>query len=221
MKLNRFIDHTLLKPTATPEDIKQLCHEALEYQFYSVCVNSSFVSYCYDFLKDSDVKICSVVGFPLGACSTKVKIFEAENAIHEGASEIDMVLNLGCLKAGHTLKVLQEINQLKTAIGNNTLKVIIETSYLTDAEKKTACELAVKAGTDFVKTSTGFGPGGATLADAKLMLEALRGKAQVKASGGIRDFETAMQYINLGVGRIGTSHGVAIVTGFHHLNNRN
>lgn len=221
MKLNKFIDHTLLKPTATPEDIRQLCQEALEYQFYSVCVNSSFVPFCKEFLKESDVKICSVVGFPLGGSSTKSKIFEAENAISEGASEIDMVLNLGCLKAGHTLKVLQEINQLKTAIGNHTLKVIIETCYLTDAEKKTACELTVKAGADFVKTSTGFGPGGATFSDVKLMLDALHGKAQVKASGGIRDFETAMQYINLGVSRIGTSNGIAIVTGFHHFNNKN
>ncbi|CEN33674.1 deoxyribose-phosphate aldolase [Capnocytophaga cynodegmi] len=213
MKLNKFIDHTLLKANATISEIETLCKEAVTYDFFSVCVNSAFVPYAKDFLKGTDVNVCSVVGFPLGAMSLKSKVFETEQALADGANEIDMVINVGLLKSGEVDKVREEIVQIKKACGNNVLKVILETCYLTDEEKKLACKLSVEAGADFVKTSTGFGTGGATLSDVQLMKEAVNGKAKIKASGGVRDFQTAKQYIDLGVERIGTSNGIAIVTG--------
>ena len=211
MQLNSFIDHTLLKPTATEADIEQLCREAIDYNFFSVCVNSSYICLANRFLKESDVQICSVVGFPLGAMSSRAKIYETERAMTDGANEIDMVLNLGFLKSGRHNDVLQEIAFIKNTIGNNVLKVILETCYLTDSEKELACKLAVEAGADFVKTSTGFGTGGATEADILLMQHAVKGEAKLKASGGIRDAETAMKFIDLGVHRLGTSRGIAIV----------
>lgn len=213
MKLNKFIDHTLLKANATISEIETLCKEAVMYDFFSVCVNSAFVPYAKDFLKDTDINVCSVVGFPLGAMSLKSKVFETEQALADGANEIDMVINVGLLKSGEVDKVREEIAQIKKVCGNNVLKVILETCYLTDEEKKLACKLSVEAGADFVKTSTGFGAGGATLSDVQLMREAVNGKAKIKASGGVRDFQTAKQYIDLGVERIGTSNGIAIVTG--------
>ncbi|GET45174.1 deoxyribose-phosphate aldolase [Capnocytophaga felis] len=213
MKLNKYIDHTLLKATATVSEIENLCAEAVKYDFFSVCVNSGYVSYAKEFLKGTEIKVCSVVGFPLGAMSTAAKVFETERAIADGADEIDMVINVGWLQSGEVEKVREEIALIKKACGNKVLKVILETCYLTDDEKRLACELSVKAGADFVKTSTGFGSGGATISDVQLMKEAVNGNAKIKASGGVRDFQTAKQYIDLGVERIGTSNGIAIVTG--------
>ncbi|GJH41565.1 deoxyribose-phosphate aldolase [Capnocytophaga sp. HP1101] len=214
MELNKLIDHTLLKATATIAEIETLCREAVEYDFYSVCVNSGYVATAKNFLAGTDIKVCSVVGFPLGAMSAKAKLFETEQALKDGSNEIDMVINVGWLKSGEVDKVREEIAALKQAVGTNrVLKVIIETCYLTDEEKRLACHLALEAGADFVKTSTGFGTGGATLADVKLMKECVQDKAKIKASGGIRDYETAMQYVNLGVQRIGTSNGIAILKG--------
>ncbi|UOB17640.1 deoxyribose-phosphate aldolase [Abyssalbus ytuae] len=219
MKLNKFIDHTLLKPVATPEEIEILCNEAVKYDFFSVCVNSCHVSFATKLLSDTNVKVCTVVGFPLGAMCTRAKAFEAENAVKDGAAEIDMVMNLGWLKSNRPLKVIQDIAEIKKAIGENVLKVIIETCYLTDEEKKLASELAIKANADFVKTSTGFGNGGATLPDIDIIKKAIHSQAKIKASGGIRDFDTAIQYIKAGVSRIGTSNGINIVTGFHQKTN--
>ncbi len=213
MKLNKFIDHTLLKATATIAEIETLCKKAVKYDFFSVCVNSCYVSYAKNFLKGTDINVCSVIGFPLGAMSLRSKVFETEQAIADGADEIDMVINVGLLKSGEIEQVLNEITQIKKACGERVLKVILETCYLTDEEKRLACELSVKAGADFVKTSTGFGSGGATVEDVILMKQAVSGKAKIKASGGVRDFETAMKYVDLGVQRIGTSNGIAIVTG--------
>lgn len=216
MKISKFIDHTILKASATREDIKKLCDEAKEYGFYSVCVNGANVEYAFSQVKDSDVKVvkvAAVVGFPLGAMATDVKVFEAKKAIEDGASEIDMVINVGALKDKDYELVENEIRRIKEAIGKNVLKVIIETCYLTDEEKVKACELAVNANADFVKTSTGFGTGGATFEDVELMKKTVGNKAKVKASGGVRDFETAKKYIELGAERLGTSSGIAIVTG--------
>ena len=214
MELNKLIDHTLLKATATISEIETLCKEAVEYDFYSVCVNSGYVATAKKFLTGTDIKVCSVVGFPLGAMSAKAKYFETGEALADGADEIDMVLNVGWLKSEKTNQVLDEIIALKRCVGENrVLKVILETCYLTDEEKRLACRLALDAKADFVKTSTGFGTGGATLADVKMMKECVQHKAKVKASGGIRDYETAMQYVNLGVERIGTSNGIAILKG--------
>ncbi|MGS2739405.1 deoxyribose-phosphate aldolase [Sinomicrobium sp. M5D2P17] len=215
MRINQYIDHTLLKPTATLRDIEKLCQEAADYRFYSVCVHSCHVLQARELLIDyTDVHVCSVVGFPLGAMSNRSKLFEAEQAVADGADEIDMVLNLGWLKSGNPGKVLQEINAIKKAIGTRILKVIIETCYLDDKEKTLASTLVADAGADFVKTSTGFGSGGATFHDIELMRTAVKGRVQLKASGGIKSFEVAKKYIDLGVTRIGTSSGIAIVEGY-------
>lgn len=213
MQIAKYIDHTLLKPMATCLDIEQLCKEALQYRFHSVCVNSCYVSLASELLKASEVNVCSVIGFPLGAMSTRAKLFEAERALTDGTDEIDMVMNIGWLKSKRTKEVLQEISFIKKEAGNHILKVILETCYLDEAEKKLACKICVDAGADFVKTSTGFGSGGATIEDIKLMKNAVKGDAKIKASGGIRDRETALEYIYLGVDRIGTSNSIAIVTG--------
>ena len=213
MEINKFIDHTILKATATKEDVKKLCDEAKEYGFYSVCVNGANVEYAFSQVKDSDVKVAVVVGFPLGAMATDAKVFEAKKAIEDGASEIDMVINVGALKDKDYDLVENEIRKIKETIGSNVLKVIIETCYLTDDEKVKACELSVNAKADFVKTSTGFGTGGATFEDVELMKKTVGDKAEVKASGGVKDLETAKKYIELGATRLGTSSGIAIVTG--------
>ena len=206
MELNKLIDHTLLKATATISEIETLCKEAVEYDFYSVCVNSGYVATAKKFLAGTDIKVCSVVGFPLGAMSAKAKYFETGEALADGADEIDMVLNVGWLKSGEVNQVLDEIIALKRCVGENrVLKVILETCYLTDEEKRLACRLALDAQADFVKTSTGFGTGGATLADVQLIREVVGDRAKIKASGGIRDKQTALQYISLGVDRIGAS----------------
>lgn len=213
MHISRYIDHTLLKATATENDILQLCKEAAEYGFYAVCVNSCYVPLCKKSLAGLDIKIASVIGFPLGAMSAIAKSEEAKIAVADGAEEVDMVINIGVLKSGKYSEVESEIRLVKQAIGEKTLKVIIETCYLTEEEKKIATQLSVNAGADFVKTSTGFGTGGATAEDVLLMRSVTQGKIKIKASGGIRDYETAKKYIDLGVTRIGTSNGIQIITG--------
>ena len=201
MNLAKYIDYTLLKATATPAQIEKLCQEARQYGFFSVCVNSGYVP----LVAQAEVKVCTVVGFPLGAMSTQGKLHEASTALAEGADEVDMVINLGLLLSGQTAKVRDEIALLKKETADKVLKVIIETCYLTDEQKRLASQLCVEAGADFVKTSTGFGTAGATLADVQLIKEVVGDKALIKASGGIRDRETALQYIALGVSRIGAS----------------
>ena len=211
MELNKYIDHTLLKSTAEPVDIERLCKEAIEYNFYAVCVNGCYVKLANSLLKKSNVKIASVVGFPLGAMSTESKTSEAENAVNDGADEIDMVINLGKLKAKEYTYIENEIRKIKEILGDKILKVIIEASELKNEEKIIACELAEKAGADFVKTSTGFASGGAKVEDVKLMKSAISDRMKIKASGGIRDQETAKNYIELGVSRIGTSSSIYLV----------
>lgn len=211
MGLNKYIDHTILKATASGTDVQKLCEEAIEHEFYSVCVNGCYVADAKHLLQGTDVKIAAVVGFPLGAMTTAAKIFEAKEAVENGASEIDMVINVAKLKDGEFEYVENEIRQIKEAIGDNVLKVIIETCYLTDEEKVKACELSLAAKADFVKTSTGFGTDGATYEDVKLMKSVVGDNAKVKASGGVRDKETAQKYINLGAERLGTSSGIDIV----------
>lgn len=205
MDIAKYIDYTLLKATATPANIEKLCKEALEYGFYSVCVNSGYVPLAAEQLKGSKVKVCTVVGFPLGAMSTQAKLYETSVALSQGAQEIDMVLNVGLFLSGNVAKVLDEIALLKQETGDRVLKVIIETCYLNDDQKRLASQVCVDAGADFVKTSTGFGTGGATLADVQLIREIVGDRAKIKASGGIRDKQTALQYISLGVDRIGAS----------------
>ncbi|HET8885986.1 MAG TPA: deoxyribose-phosphate aldolase [Salinimicrobium sp.] len=212
MQLNNYIDHTLLKPTATSKDIFQLCKEAKEHQFYAVCVNGCYVETSKMELGESSVKIAAVVGFPLGAMSTISKIEEAKEAVFRGADEIDMVINIGWVKSEEMSKVETEIFQLKKSIGNTILKVIIETCYLSEEEKIKACKAAMNAGADFVKTSTGFGTGGATFEDVKLMKEVVGNKVKIKASGGIKDSETAKKFIDLGADRLGTSAGITIIS---------
>ena len=211
MGLNKYIDHTILKATASSADVQKLCEEAIEHEFYSVCVNGCYVADAKHLLQGTDVKVAAVVGFPLGAMTTASKVFEAKEAIENGASEIDMVINVAKLKDGEFDYVENEIRLIKEAIGNNVLKVIIETCYLTDEEKVKACELSLVAKADFVKTSTGFGTGGATYEDVKLMKSVVGDNAKVKASGGVRDKKTAQKYVDLGAERLGTSSGIEIV----------
>ena len=211
MGLNKYIDHTILKATASGTDVQKLCEEAIEHEFYSVCVNGCYVVDAKHLLQGTDVKIAAVVGFPLGAMTTAAKVFEAKEAVENGASEIDMVINVAKLKDGEFKYVENEIRQIKEAIGDNVLKVIIETCYLTDEEKVKACELSLAAKADFVKTSTGFGTDGATYEDVKLMKSVVGDNAKVKASGGVRDKETAQKYVDLGAERLGTSSGIEIV----------
>lgn len=211
MGLNKYIDHTILKATASSSDVQKLCEEAIEHEFYSVCVNGCYVADAKHLLQGTDVKVAAVVGFPLGAMTTAAKVFEAKDAVENGASEIDMVINVAKLKDGEFEFVKNEIRQIKEAIGDNVLKVIIETCYLTDEEKVKACELSLAAKADFVKTSTGFGTDGATYEDVKLMKSVVGDNAKVKASGGVRDKETAQKYVDLGAERLGTSSGIDIV----------
>ncbi len=213
MELNKYIDHTLLKATATADDIIKLCDEAKKHVFYAVCINSCYVTLAKKELKGSDVKIATVVGFPLGASAPESKVREATIAIDHGADEIDMVMNIGFLKSQWPEAVTKEIEEIKKAIDSKVLKVILETCYLSDEEIKTACQLAKKAGADFVKTSTGFGTGGATEHVVKLMLDEVGDSLKIKASGGIKNAEVAKRYIEMGVSRIGTSSGIEIVSG--------
>lgn len=212
--INQYIDHTLLKATATKDAIIKLCNEAKEYEFFSVCVNSYYVTLAKEQLKNSSVKICSVIGFPLGAMSTSAKVKEAEQALKDGADEIDMVLNIGLLKSKDFDAVWEDIEAVKAIMPNNVLKVILETCYLEELEIIKASELAIQSGADFIKTSTGFGTRGATINDVILMKSAAKNSnIKIKASGGIRDYKTAMEFINLGVERLGVSSGIAIMNG--------
>lgn len=213
MKLNKLIDHTLLKPEATKAQIEKLCSEAGKYDFKSVCVNPYYVKYAKELLKGSDVLVCTVIGFPLGQNTTAIKVAETKDAIKNGADEIDMVINIGALKSKDEDYVLNEIKEIKNACKGKTLKVIIETCLLTDEEKITACKLSKEAGADFVKTSTGFSTHGATVEDVKLMRKTVGEDMGVKASGGIRDRETALKMVEAGATRLGVSAGVAIVKG--------
>ena len=209
----KLIDHTLLKPNATRADIHRLCEEARQYGFFSVCINPVWVSYAKELLKGSDVKVCTVIGFPLGANTTAVKVYETQDALKNGADEVDMVINIGALKAQDYDTVLQDIQAVRQASLGHVLKVIIETSQLTDEEKVKACEISAQAKADFVKTSTGFTGGGATAPDVALMRKSVPPSVQVKASGGVRtraDFDTM---VAAGATRIGASSGVKIIEG--------
>ena len=212
MNINKYIDHTILKPEATEADIKNLCDEALDYDFMSVCIQPYWVSKAAAFLTGSDVKVCTVVGFPHGANTAEVKTFEAKQAVQNGAHEVDMVINIGALKEKSYDVVRHEIASIAEAVkGQAILKVIIETALLTDEEKVAACEIAKEAGADLVKTSTGFSTGGATLADIRLMRQTVGPDMGVKASGGVRSYEDAQNFIEAGATRLGASSGKAIV----------
>ena len=212
MNIAQMIDHSLLKSEVTKEEIRRLCEEGKKYGFASVCVNPVWVSLCADFLRGSSVRICTVSGFPLGANKTETKVKEAEIAIKEGADEIDMVANIGALKSGDFKLVEEDIKAVRQAIGKEKiLKVIIETAVLTNEEKTRATQIIIDCGADFVKTSTGFGYPGATVEDVKLLKKVVGDKIGIKASGGIRDYETALKLIQAGATRIGTSSGVKIV----------
>ncbi len=213
MRINKFIDHTLLAADADEKRIEKLCEEAKEYDFASVCVNSCWVGRCADLLKDTDVNVCTVVGFPLGAMATESKAFEAHKAVLDGADEIDMVLNVGYMKSGMLDAAEEDIRKVKEACGGKLLKVILETCLLTDDEKVAACQLAEKAGADYVKTSTGFSKGGATVHDVELMRKTVGDRLGVKASGGIRDASSAAAMIKAGASRLGCSAGIAIMNG--------
>ncbi len=214
----KHIDHTLLKAVATTEDILNLCNEAKEHNFKSVCVNPSWIETCKEALQGTEVLVCTVVGFPLGSNSTKVKVYETKEAIKSGADEIDMVVNVGKVKEADYKYVKAEIRKIKKACGDKTLKVIIETCYLTPAEIKKVSAQAKMAGADFVKTSTGFGTGGATVADVKTMVKAVKGEIEVKASGGVRTLEDYNAMVEAGATRIGTSNGVSLVGGNNDSN---
>ncbi len=211
MNIASMIDHTALKPETTKAQIEKLCSEAIEFGFASVCVNPSYVSLCSQLLKDSKIKVCTVIGFPLGATTTAVKAYEASEAIQNGAREVDMVINVGAVKSGDLDYVKKDIEAVvQAAKGKALVKVILETCLLTDEEKKVCCRICKEAGADFVKTSTGFSTGGATVEDIRLMREIVKPNLGVKASGGIRDYETAKAMVDAGASRIGASASVAI-----------
>ena len=213
MAYNKLIDHTLLKADAKYEDVVKLCDEARQFDFMSVCVNPHFIPTCKKLLKGSDVKVCTVIGFPLGQTLSAVKVYETEQAIKAGADEIDMVINISNLKAGRDDLVKEEISAIKRACDGRLLKVIIETCLLTDEEKERVCRIAVSAGADFVKTSTGFSTGGATIEDVALMRKVVGPHLGVKASGGVRSLEDLEKMVKAGANRIGTSGGVKIMSG--------
>ncbi len=210
--VGRYVDHTLLKPNATQEEVAKLCEEARAFCFASVCVNPTYVALCAKLLAGSGVKVCTVIGFPLGSTTPTVKAIEARDAIANGADEVDMVINVGALKSGNDAAVFDDIRAVREASRGRVLKVILETSLLSDEEKVRACAMSKKAGADFVKTSTGFGGGGATVEDIRLMRETVGPLMGVKASGGIRDAKAAEAMIKAGATRLGTSASVAIVT---------
>ncbi|MGT2907871.1 deoxyribose-phosphate aldolase [Streptococcus dentiloxodontae] len=213
MTLNHYIDHTLLKPQASKEEILALIEEAKRYEFASVCVNPYWVELAAEQLAESSVNVCTVIGFPLGATSSAVKAYEASNAVENGADEVDMVINIGALKSSFYDQVQKDIEAVVDAAKDALVKVIIETCLLTNAEKVKACELAQAAGADFVKTSTGFSTGGATIEDVKLMRQTVGPDMGVKAAGGARSYEDAKAFIEAGASRIGTSAGIAIMEG--------
>lgn len=211
MNYNKMIDHTVLKADTPLETVKRICDEAMEYGFASVCINPCHVAYCADYLKDSDVNVCTVIGFPLGANTSAVKAFETKDAIANGADEIDMVMNIGALKDKNYDLVRDDVKAVVEAANGTLVKVILETCLLTEDEIKKACELCVEAKADYVKTSTGFSTRGATIEDVRIMKEAVHGKAKVKAAGGVRTSEDMVKIVAAGADRIGTSAGCSLV----------
>lgn len=211
MKRSKYIDHTLLKPEATQDQIEKLCQEAKQYDFASVCVNPYWVPFCKEELKDSDVKVCTVIGFPLGATSSASKAFETAHAIEQGADEVDMVMNIGELLAGHDQAVQKDIEAVVQVAHGKIVKVILETCLLNDAQIERACSLCVKAKADFVKTSTGFNSAGANTHVVEVMKQAVKGQAKVKAAGGVRNQADMDAMIAAGADRIGTSHGIELM----------
>ncbi len=211
MKTSKYIDHTILKADAVKEDILKICREAKEYDFASVCVNPCWIPVAKEALEGTDVKVCVVVGFPLGTMTTEAKVFETQDAVAKGADEVDMVINIGMLKDGNDEYVTEEIRKIKEACGSHILKVIIETCLLTNEEKVRACIDAKNAGADFVKTSTGFSTAGATPEDVKLMKDTVGEGVKVKAAGGVRTKEDFEKMIKAGAERIGTSRGVSLM----------
>lgn len=211
MKRSKYIDHTLLKPEATQDQIEKLCQEAKQYDFASVCVNPYWVPFCKEELKDSDVKVCTVIGFPLGATSSASKAFETAHANEQGADEVDMVMNIGELLAGHDQAVQKDIEAVVQAAQGKIVKVILETCLLNDAQIERACSLCVKAKADFVKTSTGFNSAGANTHVVEVMKQAVKGQAKVKAAGGVRNQADMDAMIAAGADRIGTSHGIELM----------
>lgn len=206
----KYLDHTQLKPVAVWEDIKKICDEAVKYKTASVCIPPCYIQKVRETYKDS-INICTVIGFPLGYSTTETKVFETKDALEKGADEIDMVINITDLKNKEYEKILDEISKIKEAAGEHILKVIIETCYLTDKEKIKMCEIITKAGADFIKTSTGFGSGGATFEDVKLFSEHIGKNVKIKAAGGVSSIEDMQKFIDLGCARIGTSRGVSLV----------
>lgn len=211
MNYNKMIDHTVLKADTPLETVKRICDEAMEYGFASVCINPCHVAYCADYLKDSDVNVCTVIGFPLGANTSAVKAFETKDAIANGADEIDMVMNIGALKDKNYDLVRDDVKAVVEAANGTLVKVILETCLLTEDEIKKACELCVEAKADYIKTSTGFSTRGATIEDVRIMKEAVHGKAKVKAAGGVRTPEDMVKIVAAGADRIGTSAGCSLV----------
>ena len=211
MNYNKMIDHTVLKADTPLVTVKRICDEAMEYGFASVCINPCHVAYCADYLKDSDVNVCTVIGFPLGANTSAVKAFETKDAIANGADEIDMVMNIGALKDKNYDLVRNDVKAVVEAANGTLVKVILETCLLTEDEIKKACELCVEAKADYVKTSTGFSTRGATIEDVQIMKAAVQGKAKVKAAGGVRTHEDMVKIIEAGADRIGTSAGCSLV----------
>lgn len=211
MNYNKMIDHTVLKADTPLETVKRICDEAMEYGFASVCINPCHVAYCADYLKDSNVNVCTVIGFPLGANTSAVKVFETKDAIANGADEIDMVMNIGALKDKNYDLVRDDVKAVVEAANGTLVKVILETCLLTEDEIKKACELCVEAKADYVKTSTGFSTRGATIEDVRIMKEAVHGKAKVKAAGGVRTPEDMVKIVAAGADRIGTSAGCSLV----------
>lgn len=211
MNKNKYIDHTLLKPESTKEQITKLCEEALNFDFASVCVNPTWVGHCAKLLANSTVKVCTVIGFPLGANTTNTKVFETKDAVANGAQEIDMVINIGALKDRDDEFVLSDISAIVEAANPNIVKVIIETCLLNDEEIQRACELAKQANAAFVKTSTGFSTGGATIADVALMKSVVKDQLEVKASGGVKTAEDFINMVEAGATRIGTSNGSKLI----------
>lgn len=211
MNYNKMIDLTVLKADTPLETVKRICDEAMEYGFASVCINPCHVAYCADYLKDSDVNVCTVIGFPLGANTSAVKAFETKDAIANGADEIDMVMNIGALKDKNYDLVRDDVKAVVEAANGTLVKVILETCLLTEDEIKKACELCVEAKADYVKTSTGFSTRGATIEDVRIMKEAVHGKAKVKAAGGVRTPEDMVKIVAAGADRIGTSAGCSLV----------
>jgi deoxyribose-phosphate aldolase len=212
IELARYIDHTLLRPTATSGDVDRVCDEALAHSFYSVCVSPCNVARAVERLGDSGINVCTVIGFPLGSTTTAVKVMEGVEAVRNGAKELDMVMNIGYFKAGDYERTAMDVRDFVVLTPGVVHKVIIETCYLTDAEKAGASRLAAEMGADFIKTSTGFGPSGARLEDIAIINHGCAGKCRIKASGGIRDLDTFARMIEAGASRIGTSSGVEIVS---------